>query len=248
MKSQNSNNIQVISRAFEILRIIKKQKHSNLSLGKISKISNLPRSTVQRIVNTLIKENCIISKNGNGINLGSEIFELASEDNFDVIKALSPIINALSNRTNETIDLAILKNNNMILLDRVIGSYRLGVNSTIGVKFPLSSTANGKAALSLIDSKRAEKLLKNEFSKNKVICNIKQLGIEIAKAGISGIAYDFDENSDGISAVGTAFIINKDIYSISIPVPSHRFNLKQKELERHLRITMEKVRPLVSYK
>ena len=249
MKSQKtSNNIQVISRAFEILRIIKKEKGVELSLGKISKLSNLPRSTVQRIINSLIHENYVVFNKSTGLSLGSEIYELASEDNFDVVKALRPIINTLSNRTNETVDLAILKNNKMVLLDRILGTYRLIINSKIGFKFPLISTASGKAALSLLDSSKVEKLIANEISDIKTAINEKKLLNEIAKIGITGIAFDINELNDGISAIGSAFFIENNIYSISIPVPSHRFSVKQKEFEKQMILALEKVKIIIDKK
>ena len=160
------------------------------------------------------------------------------------MRSLSPIINSLSNKTKETVDLSILKDNHMLLLDRVLGTYRLGVNSKIGLKLPMSTTASGKSALSLLDVDKVKILLMNEdqVSRRK---NTKKLEDEIAKAGINGIAYDFDENNDGISAVGSSFIIGNEIYSISIPVPSHRFNTKQKELEKNLKEAIEKVKPVM---
>ena len=89
-----------------------------------------------------------------------------------------------------------------------------------------------------------KEFLENESqnSRRKDVNNLKD---EIAKAGINGIAYDFDENNDGISAVGSSFIIDNEIYSISIPVPSHRFNIKQKELEKNLKEAIEKVKPVL---
>ena len=51
---KNNKSIQVLNRAFEILKIIKSEKSTKMSLGKIAKLANLPRSTVQRIVNSLI--------------------------------------------------------------------------------------------------------------------------------------------------------------------------------------------------
>ncbi len=102
----------------------------------------------------------------------------------------------------------------------------MGVNSKIGLKLPLSTTASGKSALSLMDNNKVKNLLQNEKSTNRRKDN-KKLEDEIAKVGIKGIAYDFDENNDGISAIGSAFIVDNKIYSISIPVPSHRFSIKQ---------------------
>ena len=101
-----------------------------------------------------------------------------------------------------------------------------------------------KSALSLMDNNKVKDLLQNEKSTNRRKDNNK-LEDEIAKVGIKGIAYDFDENNDGISAIGSAFIVDNKIYSISIPVPSHRFSIKQKELEKFLKEAIEKVKPII---
>ena len=241
---RSDKNIQVLSKAFQILKIIKKERDVKISLGKIAKISNLPRSTVQRIVNSLVKENFLSQSQEKGIIIGNEIYKLAATNSYDVVRSLSPIINALSNKTRETVDLSILKDNHMLLLDRVLGTYRLGVNSKIGLKLPMSTTASGKSALSLLDVEKVKEFLENE-SQSPRRKDVNKLKDEIAKAGINGIAYDFDENNDGISAVGSSFIIDNNIYSISIPVPSHRFNTKQKELEKNLKEAIEKVKPVL---
>ena len=241
---RSDNNIQVLSRAFQILKIIKKERDVKISLGKIAKIANLPRSTVQRIVNSLVNENFLSQSQEKGIIIGNEIYKLAATNSYDVVRSLSPIINSLSNKTRETVDLSILKDNHMLLLDRVLGTYRLGVNSKIGLKLPMSTTASGKSALSLLDVEKVKEFLENE-SQSFRRKDVNKLKDEIAKAGINGIAYDFDENNDGISAVGSSFIIDNKIYSISIPVPSHRFNIKQKELEKNLKEAIEKVKPVL---
>jgi len=241
---RSDKNIQVLSKAFHILKIIKEERDVKISLGKIAKISNLPRSTVQRIVNSLVKENFLSQSKEKGIIIGNEIYKLAATNSYDVVRSLSPIINALSNKTRETVDLSILKDNHMLLLDRVLGTYRLGVNSKIGLKLPMSTTASGKSALSLLDVEKVKEFLENE-SQSSRRKDVNKLKDEIAKAGINGIAYDFDENNDGISAVGSSFIIDNNIYSISIPVPSHRFNTKQKELEKNLKEAIEKVKPVL---
>ena len=245
VKIQKATTIQVLARAAQIMKIIKKENDSSLSLGKIANHVNLPRSTVQRIVTALIQENFLKIDKKYNLTIGSQIYDFASDTEFDAKKKLKPIINSLSLETNETVDLAVLKENYMVLLDRVLGSYRLGVTSEIGLKLPLSTTANGKSALSLLDTKKVKEILKSKNNKNKKR-DRKQLQDEIAKAGITGIAYDFDENNEGISAIGTSFIIEKDIYSISIPVPSSRFSFKKESLEKKLKIAIEKLKPVLS--
>ncbi len=105
---KNNKSIQVLNRAFEILKIIKSEKSTKMSLGKIAKLANLPRSTVQRIVNSLIKEDFLSYSTDQGIQIGNEIYKLAATDNYDIVRSLKPVINSLSNKTRETVDLAIL--------------------------------------------------------------------------------------------------------------------------------------------
>merc|ERR1711991_783582 len=100
------------------------------------------------IVNSLIKEDFLSYSTDQGIQIGNEIYKLAATDNYDIVRSLKPVINSLSNKTRETVDLAIMNHDHMLLLDRVLGTYRLGVNSKIGLKLPLSTTASGKSALS----------------------------------------------------------------------------------------------------
>ena len=88
---RSDKNIQVLSKAFQILKIIKKERDVKISLGKIAKISNLPRSTVQRIVNSLVKENFLSQSQEKGIIIGNEIYKLAATNSYDVVKSLSPI-------------------------------------------------------------------------------------------------------------------------------------------------------------
>ena len=57
---QTSSNIQVISRAAGILRILA-QSSGGMSLGQIATRVNLPRSTVQRIVAALTAEGYVAS-------------------------------------------------------------------------------------------------------------------------------------------------------------------------------------------
>jgi DNA-binding IclR family transcriptional regulator len=59
---------------------------------------------------------------------------------------------------------------------------------------------------------------------------------EIAKIRKSGIAYDIEEHTLGICAVGTPIVGPEgEIAAISVPTPSVRFEEKRQELEAALR-------------
>ena len=69
----SGNNVRVITRAAQILRVLKSDDRG-LSLGEIAERIGLPRSTVQRLVNALIAEGFVVaSASGSGLRLGLEI-------------------------------------------------------------------------------------------------------------------------------------------------------------------------------
>jgi DNA-binding IclR family transcriptional regulator len=235
-KTDNFQGIQVISRAADILRALG-QDTGGLSLGQIASRVQLPRSTVQRIVGSLAREGLVAAeKAGGSIRLGPEIQTLAAASRADIFKLLTDAMKSISAETGETVDLARLEGRRMLFIDQIVGSQRLRTVSNIGETFPLTTTANGKAALSLLDQSQAAKLILSEFdSLAEPSRSLADALVEIDAISKSGLAFDHGEHTDGISAMGMAM---KDeaghIFALSIPVPTSRFQRVQVELERVL--------------
>lgn len=242
-KNAPVNGIQVISRAAEILRILKND-NSGLSLGRIAERVSLPRSTVQRIVNALVSEGLIMTTAAEGgLRLGPEIQSLAAAGRIDVAELIRPILAELARKTGETVDLAVFRTDHMVFVDQVVGTQRLRTVSAVGETFPLITTANGKAVLALLDDELAASLtaraLKADEAPQKTLSEIIAQIEEIRELGL---AWDFDEHTDGISAVGMAFTEPSGmIYALSIPVPSHRFLKSKDRLANLLSTTVGKI-------
>lgn len=218
--------IQVISRAAKILRILG-QDTNGLSLGQIASRVNLPRSTVQRIVGALSLEGLISIGNGHGaIRLGPELHGLAQASLTVLSERLKLVMRNISEETGETVDLAILDGRKMLFIDQVVGSHRLRTVSSIGEAFPLTTTANGKAALSCLDQPAAIKLILTEFeAESRPETPIAGLLGEIDAIRQGDLALDENEHTEGICAQGFPVQdTNGDIFAISVPVPSSRYS------------------------
>lgn len=228
--SGSRNGIQVIARAAAILRVLKGAQ-TGMSLGQIAEQVGLPRSTVQRIVGALQAERLVIASGAGGVRLGPELHALAESTRYNIVDTVRPLLMELSRATEETVDLSICRGANMIFLDQIAGTQRLRAVSGIGDAFPLTATANGKACLAAMDDKTVEKLAREEWARTGHSGSLEALTAEIAEIRQSGIAYDLDEHTEGISACGIAFSDWKgDLYAISIPVPSTRFRRNRKLL------------------
>ncbi len=235
-----NSNIQVISRAALILRVLAQQSEG-LSLGQIASRCELPRSTVQRIVGALGTEGLVVSDGqNNGLRLGPEIQSLAQASAGDMKERMRPLMRSIAEKTGETVDLAVLKRGRMHFIDQIVGSHRLRTVSSIGETFPLTTTANGKAALACLDQADAARLVLAELEKDgredALMCILED--IEAIRGG--KIATDENEHTDGISAIGFALRDpSGDIIAISTPVPSSRFARTRDVLIRILKKARE---------
>jgi len=232
-KDLKTQGIQVISRAAQILRVLGADS-GGLSLGQIAKQVELPRSTVQRIVSALIHEGLAASDGGNGgIRLGDEIRALAHAPAFDLRAHFRPLLEQISATTSETVDLAVLEGRHMRFIDQIEGSQRLRTVSTIGDRFPLTITANGKAALAQLSDASARALIYTEHGSE---IRIEALMDELRGIQQGDIASDLGEHSEEVCALGFAVIgPNKEIAAISVPVPSSRFHRIKTELTQKLK-------------
>ncbi|MDO6522879.1 IclR family transcriptional regulator [Shimia thalassica] len=233
-KSDRSG-IQVISRAASILRVLK-EAQSGMSLGKIAEQVGLPRSTVQRITSALAEENFVISDaQGGGLRLGPELSSLAGAAQYNIVEHCRLLLNEVTQKTGETTDLAAIRGIGMVFLDQVPGTHRLTTVSKVGEAFPLTSTANGKACLAKMDRDEAIKLIRNEWDRNGIKQDLPKFLEQLEEIRKSGLAYDLDEHSSGVSAIGFAFRDwAGDLHAISVPVPSTRFAEQKAIIEKTL--------------
>ena len=98
-----------------------------------------------------------------GLRLGPEIQALAAASRWATGDLIRPILEELSKMTGETVDLSVFRDDHMLFVDQVVGSHRLRAVSAVGEVFPMTTTANGKATLSLLDDEMVDALVTREL-------------------------------------------------------------------------------------
>lgn len=229
--------IQVIARAAAVLRALENEE-AGLSLGQIAKRVDLPRSTVQRIVTALADEQLLIAATPNArVMLGPAIIRMAANTHFNFAMFVRPHLESLSQETGETVDLSMQRGDTMVFVDQIASSHRLNAVSAVGETFPVFSSANGKAALSLQSDAKIASLLADGLFKEtpNTITSIKTLIAEIEAVREQKYAVDNEEHTEGICAIGTAFHdpVGR-IFAVSVPVPTVRFNRSRDSITRAL--------------
>lgn len=229
--------VQVIARAADILRTLKGHSEG-LSLVQIAKQVGLARSTVHRIVSALEAEQFVTSTSSNGrIRLGLGLAPLAAWVNSELRYQLHPFLELLSKEVNETVDLAVLDEDTVFFVDQVAVPHRLQAASAVGATFPLHCTANGKVLLAEMPVERVEQLVPEVLPAftSRTITSRELLLEELKRIHIEHIAYDREEHTEGICAVGTTVRdAMGSLAAITIPVPSIRFYGNEQRLSSAL--------------
>ena len=227
--------IQVIARAASILRALKHYP-KGLSFGEIAQRVSLSRSTVQRIIESLVEEGLVIAASPtSGFRLGPALIDLAQAVQLELAEFARPVLEQIAKDTGETADLAVLLHDHIMCVDQIQGTHYLGVSGA-GLIFSLHGSAAGKAVLAALSDQQIKKLRERmpltRMTKNTIV-SWTQLQGEIDAIRHSGVACDQEETLEGICGVGVAFKGPAgELAAISIPVPSQRFMSQKDDLVR----------------
>jgi len=218
--------IQAIARAGRVLRALEAAP-AGLALGELAERVELPKSTVHRLVGALAREELTASAPDGRIVLGGAVGRMAAAGQATLPARLRPILEELSRETGDTVDLAVLDGTSVRFVDQLPGPQRLRAVSAVGAEFPLHCTANGKALLAALGPAEARALLPARLRRctAATITSRAALLEELATVAREGVAYDREEHSEGICAVGAAVLdaSGRPVAALSVPAPSTRF-------------------------
>src|SRR2546421_5233866 len=235
--AQRRNGVQLIARAASVLRALADHR-AGLRLSELAEAVELPKSTVHRIVQALEVEDLVTSASAGKVRVGPGLARLGAASRGALRDELHPTLRQLSQELGETVDLAILEGDNLRFIDQVAAPQRLRAVSAVGATFPLHCTANGKALLAKLPRDEAAALLPSRLRAftPMTITSRKRLWEELDEVAATGIAYDREEHTEGISAVGA---VVGDAFgtmaAVSVPMPTQRFAGREAEVASRLR-------------
>lgn len=219
---EKAGGIQVITRAAKILDALGK-KPNGMSLGEIAQAVDLPRSTVQRIVNALDSVQLVRGGVG-GVRLGPSLLRLIASVHTEMVAIATPWLQALSDATGETVSLGRASGLQLAVVHYIVADRELRVVPRIGMNLPLYSTSGGRALLALNSDDAARDLLGEAYQAvtDLTVRDFPGLMERLAEIRRTGLAYDREETLEGISTMAVAIDTILGRFSISLLVPSSR--------------------------
>ncbi|RJO73522.1 IclR family transcriptional regulator [Nocardia panacis] len=176
-----------------------------LTLLGLSERTGLPRSTVHRILDQMIRLRWLAHAPG-GYRLGLRALELGglAAGHNQIRDAVSPLLHDLSQRTGMVGHLGVLDGREVLYLDKAGGRAAAAVPTRLGARMPAHCTALGKALLAALEPSIVETSFRERLPQltARTIGETAELQRELARIrGRQGIAVDTEEAVPGISCV-----------------------------------------------
>ena len=211
--------------------------HTSRRLSEISKITGINKTSVYRLVNTLVKLGYLRkSENNNLLHLGPKSFVLGHNffHGFDILQSVKPIIDKTYLEHKISIDSAMLHEHTLISL------YRREIANLIFLRLPLfmkdlHARAMGKAILANMNSAELSAFLKNIKLKKltpKTIVNPKALLKDLELSKERGYSINNEEYVKGLICIGAPVInynTNKVTGAVSLDFPASEYSLESIE-------------------
>jgi DNA-binding IclR family transcriptional regulator len=187
-----SDSVSVLDRVTAVLEAFGGDE--DLGVSEIARRANLPKSTVSRIVTDLVRQR-YLDREGTRLHLGLRLFELgqAVERPRRLRRLAQPVIIRLRDLTGESVRLAVLDGEDVVLIAAVAGEDARRHPANIGVRLPAHSTALGKAILAHHPVESMARLPSS-------------LDREFAEVRRTGVACDTDE-ATGVAHVASAIFV-----------------------------------------
>ncbi|HEY50305.1 MAG TPA: IclR family transcriptional regulator [Dehalococcoidia bacterium] len=224
-----------------------------LGISDVVRKVERPRTTVHRILSTLLRVGLLIRQNNTGkYRIGPALYTMGSLYlvTTDILAAAEPVTELLNELTGEAIKISVFDRGNVIVIKKEESRHSFRYQHAVGSILPAYASGMGKAFLSELSDIELESLYPSEILKpltRKTIATKTELKEELKQVRSRGFSVDVEGNTEGLSGVGCVIrdATGKVAAAMSIGVYAHTFTE-----ERMLQLgTLNKIgATLISYR
>jgi IclR family acetate operon transcriptional repressor len=222
--------VEAVTKALDLLEAF--SGGEELTLQELCERAAMNKTRAFRLLHTLAErgyvERCAESLR---YQLGARLCERAAHVRGDIKQLAHPFMRRLHEHFNETVNLGVLHNDEVLYIDILETSRPFRVMARIGCHMPAHLTAMGKAMLAHLCSSEAEGSGNGLMAKLRPAAR-QALQRDLERARRCGFALDNEENERGVTCIGAAILdaSGRPLAAMSISGPSHRIVSGKKTL------------------
>jgi IclR family transcriptional regulator, KDG regulon repressor len=230
MTSANGSAGNAIEKALTVLEALSDQER----ITDLAAMTGLPKSTVHRILQSLVGHGFATADGNGGYLPGPRILTLAGKvmHRIDPAQQAQPALRDLRDRSGHTVHFALRNGDEAVYVEKLAGHKPYQMPSRIGQSLHLHSTAIGKVILaSLTDDEVTAICVRTGMPRKTphTITSPSELRKHLHEVRRRGYAIDDEENVPGLRCVGAAVTGHNGhvIGAISISTLVHELSMPQ---------------------
>ena len=221
--------LSTVRNAARLLKVFR-SREADLGVSELARRLGLGKSTVHRMLTTLVAEG-LIEQNPRtgGYRLGIVMFELgeAVRVHMDLHAAVGPVLGELRAQTGESSQVGVLDGHEVVYVDRLESAHSLRLFTETGRRVPVHCTSSGKVLLAHLPEARRQVVLRAApFTAltPHTITDRSQFAAELERVLRRGWAEAVNEREIGVASIAAPVrdISGEVIAAISIGVPLAR--------------------------
>lgn len=224
--TQVKNPIKTSEKTLSILDALKELGGAGVT--ELATHLDLTKGTVHHHLSTLKKHEYVV-KQEDTYHLGMRLFQMGefTRQQQDLYKVARPEIDKLADQTGELANLMIEEHGRGYYLYIGHGEEAVNLDTRIGTRQYLHTSALGKAILSNLPEERVEEILDQHGlvpSTSNTVTEPKQFFNTLETISDRGIAFDGEERAEGIKCVATPITDRTDtpVGAVSVSGPANR--------------------------
>jgi len=192
----------MIHKAFMILEAFS-SKNVN-TINDISAITDIPRSTVHRILKILAEEGIVTFKPKKGYILTPKLISIGLKgiEQRELLDIAIPIMRSISEKTMETVSLNVISGHERICIYRVEGDHPITRNIRIGDRGPLFIGSAGKVIASGLNQAETARIMKKYIDNGEIKeAQVESILKEIQDVKEQGYAVSISERIENSASI-----------------------------------------------
>lgn len=197
----------VLDKALSVLQSFS-PTHPDMTIEEIASRTRINRSSVQRVVFTLVSMGYLESiRHGKSYRIGARVLGISYSylRNNRLLRGAMPELIRLANLAERRSDLVVLDDCEVVYLARIPGRLDASSVSPAGRRWTAVSSAFGRAILSTMPLEQREAVIRNAHvpkPTGRTITDLDEIRRKIGQAAKDGFAFQIGEINEGSAAIG----------------------------------------------
>jgi IclR family transcriptional regulator, pca regulon regulatory protein len=203
-----------LARGLRVLECFGQQKHHRYTLSELTRILNIPKSSIYRVLKTLSKMDYLrYEEHSKHYYLGVRVLSLgfALLEGMELREIARPYMEKLSHECNKTVNLAVLDREEMVYVERISVRSIRSYNISLGTRMPPWNSAIGKAVLAHLEAPIIAQMMKKAKKDGLFTENERMFMKTLEDVKENGFAESNQEQRPGILVIAAPFFSSKGV-------------------------------------